>query len=265
MAKEKKEVKSPVEDEKEETSIEEIEEETEESEEEETKEEEEKEEEDVDFEKEEDVVSSNKHNQTVRKLREAELEKKKLEKQIEETEPELPKKSKKKVEKEVEEDDFFEDDDDEEEEKEDTSSIVDKKLEPVLAQLKKRDEDDRKKDRTAFFEAHPEYLHDSEKWNGLLDELKNSINPNSEDTYFTQLSKAHTLFSGQSVDNLEIENKKKEMAGDAASGGSEAKSGAAKEEFTKEDRKQMKDFDISEDGMRAAKKKIESGSMRILS
>lgn len=261
MAEEKK-VESSEEDEKKEESKEEAEEESaDESEDESKKSEEEKtEEKEEDFEKEEETVSSNKHNQTIRKLREAELEKKALEKKLEDA---APKKEEPDKEEDDIDDEFFEEEETEEK-KEDTSAIVDKKLKPVMEALKKREVEDRKKDRTAFFDAHPEYLNDSEKWNGLLEELNVSINPNSEDGYFQQLTKAHILFSGQNVENQDIADKKKEMAGDAASGGSEAKSGAAKEEFTAEDRIYMKDFNISEDGMRAAKEKIKSGSMRIL-
>ena len=260
MPKEKKEVKSSVEDEK---KVEEEKKEPKKSEEEETKVEEKETDE---FEKKEEVVPVNQYNKAVRKTREIELEKIELAKQLEKTGESASKT--KDVEK--KEDSFFDDLEDEEEEekeeekKEDTSAIVDEKLKPVFEAMKKRELSDRKKDRTAFFEANPEYLHDAEKWNGLIEELNNSINPNSDDTYLQQLTKAHILYSGQSAEDFEIANKKKEMAGDAASGGDGAESSVAKEEFTAEDRKTMKQFDVSEDGMRAYKKKIKSGSMVLL-
>jgi len=221
------------------------------------------------FEKKEEFVSTNKFNQAVRKQRELELEKRELEKELAEKKgsdavAEKVKPAPKK------EDEFFEDIEDEEKviEKEtssiDASKMIDEKLKPVFDTLKKRDDEDRKKSRTAFFETHPEYLNDSEKWNGLLDELNNSINPNSQDDYFTQLSKAHILFTGQKQEDVEIISKEKEMAGDAASGGSGAIKATAKEEFTAEDRKYMKEWSISEEGMKAYKEKTKSGAMRIL-
>ena len=108
-----------------------------------------------DFEKEAEVVSAGKYNQALRKQREAELEKKELEKQLEEARTIKPDSK----EEEKEEDSFFKD---EEKEKEipDPTKIIDERLKPVFDTLKKREESDRKIQRTAFFEAHPEYLKD---------------------------------------------------------------------------------------------------------
>lgn len=261
MEEEKKEIESFDEDEKKETQVED----PKKSEEEETPSEKEE------FEKKEELVSVNKYNQAIRKQREMELEKKELEKQLavhgEVKEPVKPKKKEEKK-----EESFFDDvkDLDEEEDKKptepekDPSEIVDEKLKPVMELLKKKEINERKQARTAFFEAHPEYLSDAEKWNGLLDELNESINPNSDSDYFQQLTKAHILFSGQNSDDSVIAESKKEMAGDASSSGDGAEKSTAKGEFTAEDRKIMKDFNISEDGYRAYQKKIKDGSMVLL-
>jgi hypothetical protein len=210
-----------------------------------------------DFEKENEVVPTGKYNQTLRKLREAELEKKELEKRLAEKEPV-------KEVKEEEDEDFFKEEEEEKKELPDPNKLIDEKLKPVFDTLKKREESDRKIKRSQFFEAHPEYLKDSEKWQGLLDEMDNSINPNSNDDYYTQLEKTHRIISGDAV-NAEVEDKKKEMAGDATSSGDGAEKGSVKDEFTAEDKKYMKEFNVSVEGMRAYKDKIKSGSMRILS
>ena len=202
-----------------------------------------------DFEKEKEVVPTNKFNQALRKQREAEAEKRELEKQL--AEKETP------VEEEVKEDIF------EEEKKPDPSVLIDEKLKPVLEQMSKRELDNKKKDRTAFFSTHPKYLTDAESWQELLDEMDNSLNPNSRDTYYEQLEKAHRIIAGD-PGNAEVEDKKREMAGDATSGGDGATKGSLKEEFTAEDRKYQKEFNISDEGMKAYKEKIKSGSMRIL-
>lgn len=221
------------------------------------------------FEKEEEFVPSSKYNQAVRKQREYELEKRELQKQLEEA-----KKIKVEPKKEIESEEkssFF----DEVEEEENTVApkevkpssdpniLIDEKLKPVLENLKKREENDRKIQRSAFFEAHPQYLKDSEKWQELLDEMERSINPNSSDDYITQLNKAHLILSGESS-NVQVEKKTQEMASDASSGGDEAIKSGVKEEFTAEDRKYMKDWEVSEEGMRAFKKKVASGDMKIL-
>lgn len=244
MSEEKKEIESSEEDKKSELEKEE------------DKKLEEEQSEKDDFEKDSESVPANKYNQAVRKQRETELEKKELEKQLAEA------KAGKTEKKEDEEEDSFFEEKEEKKEVPDTSKIIDEKLKPVMDTLKKREESDRKNARTAFFETHPEYLKDSEKWQSLLDEMDNSINPNSGDDYYTQLEKAHRIMAGESY-NAEVEDKKKEIASDAASGGG-AEKGSVKEEFTAEDRKMMKELNISDEGMRAYKKKIASGEMVIL-
>jgi len=220
------------------------------------------------FEKKEEFVSTNKYNQAVRKQRELELEKRELEKLVAEKEGSGVAEKEKTAppkEKEEEVDSFFGDTEDEEKivpkTRLDASALIDEKLKPVLDTLKKREEEDRKKVRTAFFETNPQYL-ESEKWNELLDVMDKYINPNSGE-YMDQLNQAHILHTGQNTENVEVSSKKKEMASDS-SGGSGAIKSTAKEEFTAEDRKYMKEWTISEDGMRAYKEKTKSGAMRIL-
>ncbi len=189
-----------------------------------------------------DTVSSAKYNQALRKQREAEAQIKELTNKDEE-----------------------EDGDEEEKEKESPEeSELAVEVKELRAKFDKNEADDRKASRNAFFESHPEYVKDSEKWQGLLDEIDNSFSPDSTDDYFVQLEKAHRIVAGDEIVNAQIVTKQRELATDAAAGGDGAQSGNNEGEFTAEDQAHMKEWNISEDGMRAAKKKIESGSMRIL-
>lgn len=214
-------------------------------------EEEKKSSEEEEFVKEGDVVAVGKHNQAIRKLREAELEKRELEKQLAEVKNVKPIEEK-------EEEDFFK----EEEKPVDHEKLIEEKLKPINDALAKREANDRKIQRTAFFEAHPDYLTNSEKWQNILDEVDN-FNPNSTDDYYTQLEKAHRIIVGNADDSV-IEDKKKEIANDVSSGGGGAEKVSVKEEFTAEERKYQKEFNVSDEGMRAYKKGISSGTIRIL-
>jgi len=180
------------------------------------------------FEKDKDVVPSGKYNEAVRKQRELELEKRELEKKLQERVSDI-KPVKKQIEND-EEEDADEQDDDEDffgKEKKIAKKGVDPSIiEPISKEVKelreridKRDADDKVKQRTAFFKAHPEYLTDSVKWQELLDEMDNSLNPHSKDGYYKQLTKAHRLISGDSNQNSEIEKKKAEMAAELAGKG----------------------------------------------
>jgi len=150
----------------------------------------------------EEVVPAGKYNQSIRKLREMELENREL-KKLADAKPE-------KEEAEDEEEDIFK-----EEKLPDINHLIDEKVKPVLERLQRRETDDRKNQRDAFFTKHPEYL-DAKKWNELLDEVDYSLNPNSKDNHYTQLEKAHRIISS---DNSEISLKKKELASDSASKG----------------------------------------------
>jgi len=230
--------------------------------------EEEKEKSEDEFEKKEEFVSTNKFNQAVRKQRELELEKRELEKRLAEKGSDAVAEKEKPAPK-KEEDSFFEDIEGEEKvEKEtpsalDASKMLDEKLKPILERIDKKEKEDRVKTRTAFFEANPQYRDDSEEWNSLLEILDKYISPNSGE-YFEQLNAAHLIKTGQGSEDTEVVAKKKEMASEAASGGSGAIKATAKEEFTPEDRKYMKEWSISEEGMKAYKEKTKSGAMRIL-
>lgn len=191
-------------EEKKEVSEEKSETETQETE---KKEEEKTEETKDEFEEKEEVVPVGKYNQTIRKLREKELEERELKKQLEDVKKTIPKKEE--SEDDEEEEDVFK------EKLPDINHLIDEKVKPVLERLNKKEESDRKNQRDAFFTAHPEYL-DAKKWNELLDEMDNSLNPNSKDNHYTQLEKAHRIISG---DNSEISKKKNEMASESASKG----------------------------------------------
>lgn len=223
------------------------------------KQEEQKSEEEDGFVKDNETVAANKYNQAIRKQREIELEKRELEKKL--ALAENGTKAEEKEEKE-EEEDPFKDEEEDKSEKVDHSKLINEALKPVMETLKKREENDRKIARTAFFEAHPEYLNDSEKFHELLDEMDASLNPNSQDDYYTQLEKTHRILSGD-PDNSVVEDKKKEMAADAA-GSDGAEKASVKEEFTADDRRIMKEQNVSADAMRALKKKLADGSMRLL-
>lgn len=180
------------------------------------------------FVKSDEVVEGNKYNQALRKAREAEMEKRELEKQLSEkkvvTSPE-------KEEEKEEEDDLFE-----EKKEVDIESLVDAKVKPVLERLNQKEAEEKKNQRTAFFEEHPEYLKNSEKWQELLDEVDN-FNPNSKDGYYKQLIKAHRIISAEEVYS-DIDKKKKDMASESASKGDGSQKAADKKssEENREDR-----------------------------
>lgn len=217
----KKEGEATVEDEKIVKTAEEIEADQKKSEEDASKAKDDKDE----FEKENEVVPTGKYNAAVRKQRELELEKRELERKLAERDGEKPPVKKVVVEDEEEED---EDDDDFFDKKGDKKPVkkeIDLEvIEPITQEVKKlqerldqRDADDKKKQRTAFFKVHPEYLTDSEKWQELLDEV-DDFNPHSKVPYYKQLTKAHRIISGdseKSKDESDIERKKREMASEA--------------------------------------------------
>lgn len=257
MAEEKKEIESSVEDKKV------LDSKTEGGENEEKKLEEDKSQEKDGFVKDGENVSANKYNQALRKAREAELDKIELAKKLADTGKDKAEKKEEKSEDDEEEDEDFFGKENKEEKKEipDPNKLIDERLKPVLEKLDKREADDRKNARTAFFEAHPKYLTDAVAWQGLLDEMGNSINPNSKDDYYTQLEKTHRILAGDNTD-VAIEDKKAEIASDSSGDGAEK--GSAKEEFNAEDRKLMKDHNISEEGMRVFKKQLAEGKTSVL-
>ena len=172
-------------------------------------EEEEPKEEKEDFVKGNETVPAAKYNQALRKLREAELEKRESQKQS-------PKEEKPKKQSKEEDDDIFKGEP--EEDKVDVEALVEAKVKPVMERLNQREAEERKNQRTAFFEEHPEYLTDAEAWQEILDEVDN-FNPNSKDSYYKQLTKAHRIIAGEPKVNAEVEKKKREMASESASKG----------------------------------------------
>jgi len=209
-----------------------------------------------DFSKEE-FVAANKYNQSLRKQREMEAENRELQKKL----AEADESNTEEKEEEDDDDSFFNEED--KKEKVDEASIIDEKLKPVLAQLDKSAKDQHRRERDQFFDAHPEYAEDGKKFQTLLDEVDN-FNPNSTDSHFVQMEKAHRIIAGDYMGSSEVDDKKAEMASDTASGEDESQKGAPKEEFTTEERANMKEWGISEEGMKAYKEKTESGSMQIL-
>jgi len=147
------------------------------------------------------TVAAGKYNQAIRQKRALEAEIRELKKGSKE-----PKEDE---EQDEEEEEFFADD---------TEKIVNEKLKPVLDSIKKKEAKERQTSRSEFIKEHPEY-EDKDKWNSLLDELDNSINPNSEDDHYTQLTKAHRILSPETYNPI-IENKAKEIAGTTSFGGS---------------------------------------------
>lgn len=166
------------------------------------------------FVKDQDTVTVGKYNQAIRKQREIELEKRELEKQLA-----LAKNSPKKEEKQDDdEEDFFKEDEEDSKKKDvDIEALVESKVKPVLERLNERDAEEKKNQRTAFFKKYPQYL-DATKWQELLDEVDNSLNPHSKDGYYKQLIKAHRIISAEESYS-DIDKKKKEMASDSASKG----------------------------------------------
>jgi hypothetical protein len=228
MAEEKKEIESSEEDEK----IESDDGSEKESDESEDKKSEEEESQVEGFEKESETVPAGKYNQAIRKLREKELEERELRKQL----AEKPvKKENKKEEDDDDDEDFFKDDEKKSKKDLDIDSIVEKKVKPILERLTKQEQDDKKKQRDAFFTAHPKYLNDSKEWQALLDEMDESINPN-KGTYYEQLTKAHRILSGGTSYNKDVESKKREMAAEIGSSDKGARKSDSKPSDDRADR-----------------------------
>lgn len=169
----------------------------------------EKEEKDSNFEKDEEFVSSQKYNQAVRKLREKELKERELLKQLEEK----PVTAKKAVKNDDNDDDFFDDDDSSKDE--DINKIIEERIKPLQDKLSQKEESERSNQRHAFFDKFPQYQK-SENWSELLDVLDNDINPNSKDSHYTQLEKAHRILAAEKFRNSDIDKKKREIASDAS-------------------------------------------------
>lgn len=177
-----------------------------------------------DFEKDSEVVSAGKYNQTLRQLREKEAEERDLRKQLEEAKSAAPVAKKPKDEEEDDEDFFEEDGEKKKSKSPDIESLVDAKVKPILERLNQKEANEKKVERDAFFKSHPQYLKDSEKWQELLDEMDNSLNPHSKDSYYQQLTKAHRIISNEPTHvDSDIDKKKRELASESSSKGDGAK------------------------------------------
>jgi hypothetical protein len=230
------------------------------------------------FKKDGEVINSNEYNQALRKAREAEMRERELKRQLEETaakKVEVPVAKVEPIKEAPKKDDIWADDDEDEEavvveapvaQSPDVLSEAERMMEEKLKPFYEEQESKRLKakedQRTVFFEKHPQYLKDTKSWNLLLDTMETSINPNAG-TYYDQLEMAALIVGGKQA-NPAVENKKAEIAVDSGSGGG-VKSGSLEDSgLTAADRKIMKDMNISEEGMKAFKAKVASGSMTLI-
>jgi hypothetical protein len=222
---------------------------------------------------EDEFVTKNKYNQALRKLREMELEKIDLAKKVAPIERPVAKATPTPVAK-PQEKSFW--DGDEEEEKtpapieptfdeETVTRLVDERIKPIFDAQKEAHEKQKKNDRTIFFEKNPKYLNSSESWQDLVDEMNRSINPNSGDSYFEQLEKARILLESSTAVNRDAERFSKDVVADAANIAPKAGTKMPKaDEITSDERKLMREYGISEEGMQAYKRKIQDGDMVLL-
>lgn len=227
---------------------------------------------------EEEFVPKNKYNQALRKLREMELEKIDLARKVAPAEqPPVAKKApapviqptpKKKS--------YWEEQEEEEQvevkapaqtiDEEAIARVVEERIKPIYDAQKESFEKQKKNDRAVFFEKNPKYLSDSVSWQELIEEMNRSINPNSGDSYFEQLEKARILLESSTAINQNVEDFKKNVAVEAANVTPQGASRRANadDKITPEDRKIMKEYNISEEGMVSYKKKVKDGDMLIL-
>jgi hypothetical protein len=215
---------------------------------------------------EEQFVPKNKYNQTLRKLREMELEKIELAKKVATVEtpqpvaptPKAP--PKKDVWGEEEEQEPVKPVFDEES----ITRIVEEKIKPIYDSQKDSYEKQRKNDRTIFFEKNPKYLESAEEFQELIEVLDRDINPKSGDSYFEQLEKARILKESSTQVNPDVESFKEKIAAEATNITSTTSRVKEDVGFTVEDKKIMKEYNISEEGMKAYKRKVQTGEMLIL-
>jgi hypothetical protein len=185
-----------------------------------------------DFVKEGEKADANKYNQALRKAREAEAQKRELEEELAKVKKTPakketpPQKKEEKKEEEDDEDDFWKEDDDKKEKKVDPNqaydpeyikSLVDEKIKPFMESESKRIQRERRNARSDFYDSHPEYLEDPDKWAELLDEMNGSIRPSGD--YYQDLEKAHRILGGEDSGKTQIERKQREIANQAGNSG----------------------------------------------
>jgi len=196
-----------------------------------------------DYAKDDEQVDANKFNQALRKAREAEAqkrelekEKKKLEEAIKQTKI-IPKKSITPKKDEEEEDDFWKDDEEQkplvkeaDTDQDELKAIINEQIRPFVEAETTRKKIEKKNARQSFYDEHPEYLQDADKWADLLDELSDSIIPSGD--YYQDLEKAHRIVNSEDANKIQVEQKKKEFASDAGtSGDGEGKAPKNKDDY----------------------------------
>lgn len=212
--------------------------------------------------------------QVIKERQEEALKREKGEEKPPET-PSEPKTQKPPEKKEEEEkDDFWDKDEEDDEPEEDKVSLseleklVDAKVSPILEKEKNRQMKEKVKSRENFFQAHPQYLTNAQKWQTLLDEMDN-FDPNSNLDYSVLLEKAHRIVDGASENERMIEEKKQEMASGASGGGEGNQTIIGDEKdsggLTAEDKKIAKQWNVSEETMKEMKKRQQEGRMTISS
>jgi len=230
-----------------------------------------------DFAKDDEKVDANKFNQALRKAREAEAEKRELELEKQKLEEVVkkgtqPKKevTPKKEDEEEEEDDFWKDDYDK---KIDTTSkpdtdeikaIINEQIRPFVEAETNRKKIEKKQARQSFYDQHPEYLKDADKWADLLDELGSSIVPSGD--YYADLEKAHRIIGGEDFNQVQIEQKKKEIANDAGNsgGGSPANRGNEGEyKFSAIDKKIMEGTGVDAETIKKMRELQKEGKLSL--
>ena len=239
-----------------------------------------KEEDKEDFKKEDEKVDANKYNQALRKSREAEAEKRELEEEKKrltekilnqkDDKPSVKKKEEKKEEE--EDDDFWGDDKDDEKEEEtkeepkinsqQVKEIIDAKIRPFIESESQRNKLEKKKARQEFYEVHPEYLTDADKWADLLDELSGSIVPSGD--YYQDLEKAHRIIGGETVVEQKIEQQQAENATDAGTSGGIATPNKTKSDnISAMDKKIMEGTGVSADTIKEMRRLEKEGDLKL--
>lgn len=225
-----------------------------------------------DFVKEGEKADANKYNQALRKAREAEARIRELEEEKEKLKNTPPKKEtppqqKKDDNEDDDEDDFWKDDDGKKEKKVDANqtydpeyikSLVDEKIKPFVESEGKRLQREKKQARSDFYDSHPEYLDDPDKWAELLDEMNGSIRPSGD--YYQDLEKAHRILGGEDSNKSQIETKKKQFATDAGnSGGTSQKPKPEDSNLDSMDKKIMEGTGVSADTIKSMKQMQKDG------
>lgn len=240
---------------------------------------------DDEFAKQGEQVDANKHNQAIRKAREAEAEKRELEeenKKLREAfknqkpiDPIPPKKDDDGGDDDDDDDDFWGEkkkekkketptqDDNQKLDPEYVKSIIDEQIRPYVESENQRTKLEKKKARQDFYDAHPEYLEDNDKWAELLDELGSSIVPSGD--YYQDLEKAHRIIGGESVAQVQIEKKQTEIANDAGTGegGGNNSGGGSGDDLSEIDKKIMEGTGVDKEVIKKMRQMQKDGNLSL--